>query len=383
MSILLCYVPEEDTVSRRILSEIYSARHREMWDAIPSAALRGSKTTFDKKIGKYDAVFPNGEIISQFLSIYTLADGKKACIQMQFDISDEHFKLLNFEQYSQRISDIIKVSMQNYPGGRIDIGFLPDTAYQKSLAHPSSDSPPLPPQKRHPDEVNASLLNDVPQPSPDIPCAESATTQACTEVPTQVEFALGYDRPTFTNESPAPYAVFNSIINNAAVGDERNFVRIRQRVSGAKFQNEVVVESGKEYEVYIYYHNNAASNTNKSGYGMATDVRVAVDFPQHMDSNERATVSGAIIWGFVSREDNKAHTAKVSDVAHLVSKGSVALRYKEGTAMIHNGGEANGSVLSTKLFSRVGTHIGYNKLGGVLPGCAEYSGHITFTLIAE
>lgn len=149
MSVLLCHVPEEDTVSKRILSEIYSARHREMWNAIPSVALRGSKTTFDKQIGKYDAVFSNGEKISQFLSIYTLGNDKKACIQMQFDISDERFKLLNFEQYSQRISDIIKVNMQKYPDGRIDIGFLPDTAYQKSLAHPSSDSPPQPPQKHH------------------------------------------------------------------------------------------------------------------------------------------------------------------------------------------------------------------------------------------
>ena len=146
MSVLLCHVPENDTVSRKALSEIYSARHREMWNAIPSVVLRGSKTTFDAKIGKYDAVFPNGEKISQYLSLYPFGNERKACIQMQFDITDDRFKLLNFDQYSQRISDIIKVNIQRYPDARIDIGFLPDNTYQQSQAHPSKDAPPQPPQ---------------------------------------------------------------------------------------------------------------------------------------------------------------------------------------------------------------------------------------------
>ena len=32
--------------------------------------------------------------------------------------------------------------------------------------------------------------------------------------------AWGPERPTYTNEKPADHAVFNSITNNAAVGDE-------------------------------------------------------------------------------------------------------------------------------------------------------------------
>ena len=59
------------------------------------------------------------------------------------------------------------------------------------------------------------------------------------------------------------------------------------------------------------------------------------------------------------------------------------LRYKTGTAVIHNAGAANGSVMPTALFTEEGAPIGFNKLAGTIPGCAEYSGYITYTLVAE
>lgn len=40
----------------------------------------------------------------------------------------------------------------------------------------------------------------------------------------------GPKRPTYTNEHPADHPVFNSITNNAAVGDERDFVRIEEKI---------------------------------------------------------------------------------------------------------------------------------------------------------
>ena len=87
--------------------------------------------------------------------------------------------------------------------------------------------------------------------------------------------AWGPERPTYTNESPASYATFNSITNNVAVGDERNFVRIGEAGSTDPYVNEIEVVPGKEYEVYIYYHNDAASNTNETGFGMATSTKVS------------------------------------------------------------------------------------------------------------
>ena len=51
-------------------------------------------------------------------------------------------------------------------------------------------------------------------------------------------FAYGPERQTFTAENPADHVTFNSITNNPTVGDERNFVRVRQ-VGSAQFVDSV------------------------------------------------------------------------------------------------------------------------------------------------
>lgn len=79
---------------------------------------------------------------------------------------------------------------------------------------------------------------------------------------TSATFAWGPERPTYTNEHPADHAVFNSITNNAAVGDERDFVRIEEKNSGRPYTSAIEVEAGKQYEVYIYYHNDASKTYN-------------------------------------------------------------------------------------------------------------------------
>ena len=197
--------------------------------------------------------------------------------------------------------------------------------------------------------------------------------------------AWGPERTTYTNQSPADYATFNSITDNVAVGDERNFVRIREAGTDQTFGDEIQIEPGHEYEVYIYYHNNAATDTNASGYGIATNTRVSSAYPTVVNTNERGMVSGIISWSYVTPSDpNNAKEGTVWDEAYVTSAtDGVVLRYKTGTAIIHNSGQANGSVLPEALFTKEGTPIGFNKLTGTLPGCAEYSGHITYTLVAE
>lgn len=197
--------------------------------------------------------------------------------------------------------------------------------------------------------------------------------------------AWGPERTTYTAESPAPYATFNSITNNAGVGDERNFVRIGEVGSTDPYRDEIEIIPGKEYEVYIYYHNNAASNTNSTGYGIATNTRVSSAYPTILNVGERGMVSGIISWSYVTPSSpNNAQTGTVWDEAYVTTNtDGVVLRYKTGSAIIHNDGATNGSVLPTTLFTEEGTPIGFNKLTGNLPGCAEYSGYITYTLVAE
>ncbi len=197
--------------------------------------------------------------------------------------------------------------------------------------------------------------------------------------------AWGPTRTTYTNESPAPYATFNSITNNAAVGDERNFVRVRELGNNSKYSDQVEVTPGKEYEVYIYYHNNAATNTNASGLGLATAAKVSSAYPTILKTSERGMISGIITWDYIEKTtDTTKKNGKVWDEAYLTTKtDGVVMRYKTGTATIHNGGTTNGSVLPSNLFTEGGTYLGYNKLIGNLPGCAEYSGYVTYTLVAE
>lgn len=201
-------------------------------------------------------------------------------------------------------------------------------------------------------------------------------------VPWASSFAYGPQRDTYTNEVPADHVTFNSITNNVALGDERNFVRIREADSGNKYGDEVKVVPGKEYEVYIYYHNNAASNLNASGKGIANDVRVTTNFDSSVNASKKATITA-----FINASD--AVPSRIWDEAYMTtdSTADIVLRYVNASATIHNAGSTNGMKLSTDLFGDdtkgEGHYIGVNKLDGRLPGCAEYSGYITYRLRAE
>ena len=202
----------------------------------------------------------------------------------------------------------------------------------------------------------------------------TATVSVAISLPT---LAWGPERPTFTNESPAGYVTFNSITNNAAIGDERNFVRVGEVGTSETYVDEIKVTPGKEYEVYIYYHNNAAGNLNASGKGIANGVKVSSAYPTTVKKGERGMISGIIT-------ATDSDPTSVWDEAYLTTDyEEVTLRYKTGTAVIHNAGKVNGSVLSNNLFTEGGAYIGINTLDGRIPGCAEYSGYITYTLIAE
>lgn len=77
-----------------------------------------------------------------------------------------------------------------------------------------------------------------------------------------VLFAWGPERQTYTVEKPADHVTFNSITNNPSIGDERNFVGIREAGTNNLWSDNMTVQNGKEYTVRMYVHNNAAENLN-------------------------------------------------------------------------------------------------------------------------
>ncbi|MBO7132360.1 isopeptide-forming domain-containing fimbrial protein [Candidatus Saccharibacteria bacterium] len=192
-----------------------------------------------------------------------------------------------------------------------------------------------------------------------------------------VDTPWGPERTTFTWDDPAPYATFNSITDNPSVGDERNFVRIREVSDDEHYKDEVELEVGKTYEVYIYYHNNAdAHEVGKTAIGIADGASVKSSFPATVKAGEKATVSATV---FAADTDPLA----VWDGAYMTSTQDVYLRYVPGTAIIHNGGTLDGTSIGPDYLFGDGALLGYNKFSGLLPGCNEYAGYITYQIFVD
>lgn len=193
-------------------------------------------------------------------------------------------------------------------------------------------------------------------------------------------FAYGPKRSvTFTMEKPASYVTFNSITNNPVVGDERDFVRVKE-LGTDKYVNSLEISAGKTYEIYAAYHNNAAANLNTDGRGIAKNTRMRGIVPKGLLKTQKTLVS-------VQISADNANPKAVWDEVSLTAKEDVAFKYIDGSATIHTnykdkfGNSVNGQKL-TGLLTEKGALIGASKLDGLLPGCGEFSGHITFQIAA-
>lgn len=190
--------------------------------------------------------------------------------------------------------------------------------------------------------------------------------------------AWGPDRATFTIENPAGYVTFNSITNNPAHGDERNFVQVKESTaSNSTYSDSIALNAGKEYTVFIYYHNDAASNLNASGQGIALNSYVKAQIPAVVANGSNGTKAVGYIGA-----SNANPTQVWDDISFSnTTGGDIALRYVDGSAKIYNQGALNGTTLADTIITS-GAAIGYDELGKI-PGCNEYSGYITFTVKAD
>ena len=188
--------------------------------------------------------------------------------------------------------------------------------------------------------------------------------------------AWGPERVLYTWDKRADYATINSITDNPVLGDERNFVRIRKLGTEDKYEDIVEAEPGAEYEVQIYFHNNADSKLNdESGRTFAQNIRVRMEnIAGNITKGQYALIKGVISASNTTPEE-------VWDSAYIKANQTVSLRYVKGSARITNGGKLNGKVVDDDaLFGKYGgTFVGYNQ-GGLLPGGEEYGGNITFRI---
>lgn len=203
--------------------------------------------------------------------------------------------------------------------------------------------------------------------------------------------AWGPERPEFTMEHPASYVTFNSITDNQSsesvgIGDERNFVRVR-KTGETTFTDKVEISetdisNGQEFEVYVFYHNNAASNYHLT----AEDTKVFAYFPGIIAGDSTGETGAKI-------SASNAKPKSVWDEADFINKSSVGVRlkYVEDSATIYWNGGATTAQIGEDLFT-TGALIGYceeggtdcaSQLNGKVPGCAEYSGYIIYKVRVE
>lgn len=192
-----------------------------------------------------------------------------------------------------------------------------------------------------------------------------------------VSLAWGPSRETFTIDNPSDHVQFNSITNNPNIGDERNFVGIREDGSANTWYDTLDAQSGKEYVVRMYVHNNAATSLNL----VAHDVTAKVNLPT-------TTGKSVDITGFVSASNVGANTkgnagsyAEVYDDAKLTSTQDFNVAYVPGSLKYENNAfGAAGTTLPESIFTSTGAKLGYDKLDGNIPGCFQYSGYVTFKI---
>ncbi|MDR1033053.1 MAG: DUF11 domain-containing protein [Candidatus Nomurabacteria bacterium] len=202
-------------------------------------------------------------------------------------------------------------------------------------------------------------------------------------VPTVISAWGPASRPTFTIEKPADYVTFNSITNNPKYGDERNFAHIKESgASDSTYTNKITLKAGQEYTIFAYYHNNAASNLNAGGTGIAHGAYIKAELPAVV--NKGATNAGSNI--FIGASNAKPN--QVFDNIYFANGtgADITLRYVQGSAVLTNFKSDTDNTLRTfKLSDSIvgsGASIGWDSMNGDLPGCNRYSGYVTFKIKA-
>ena len=162
----------------------------------------------------------------------------------------------------------------------------------------------------------------------------------------------------------------NSITDNPVVGDERNFVVVKDaaNTNDGGWQDNITVQPGKEYLVRVYVHNNANANLNLT----ALNTRVMASVPNTTGKN-------VSISGFVTADN--ATPNQVWDDIHFNSSKDFNLTHVPGSAEIYNNGYAaggSGKSLPDSIVTSQGALVGYNGPDGKVPGCFQYVNYVYF-----
>jgi len=204
----------------------------------------------------------------------------------------------------------------------------------------------------------APALTEVP--------VDNVTAEPSNAVPCR--YGWGPDRTMCSMDTPASIITFNSIFDNNAVGDERNFNVIRE-VGNSEWLDSVEILPGREYEIRLVIHNNAADNLGL----VAHEVRLSLNLPRN------TSITQFCAWAFVSSPDASPQTIwngirLYSDIPFYVDV--VSARYFNNVTGPWDGSrDPELGFDIPDLFVEHGALVGYKQLDGDVPGGLKYSGY--------
>ena len=180
---------------------------------------------------------------------------------------------------------------------------------------------------------------------------------------------FGPSRPTYISAKPASWVTFDSVTDDARVGDERHFLRARGLSTDTTAYLDEVAASGSVIVVAAYFDNDAASNLDLS----AQSTRMRFVIP-------KATGTALHIQAYISASNSRPR--QIWAQVEVSSARPIRLTYIAGSARlysnyIHGFDRLSDGVVNT------GTLIGTGGPDGVVPGASQFSGYVTIRVRAQ
>lgn len=185
-------------------------------------------------------------------------------------------------------------------------------------------------------------------------------------------------RTAYNNTQEIDHAVMNSVVDNPDWGDERDFIRVMEVESGRVAVGSAEIMAGQEYEVQIYYRNDASEVYNGKEHdraGVAREVMLSTKYPNQLNAGGRGEITARIT-------AENTNPLWVQSSFELTAQEDLTLHYVAASAKIQNNYKSNGSVLSRAVFSDEGTLLGMDELNGMIFGGMKYGGKVVYRLKA-
>ena len=173
---------------------------------------------------------------------------------------------------------------------------------------------------------------------------------------------------THFHELQECFITFNSTYDNPDIGDERNFIGIRERGTRNLWSSNFEVFPGKEYVIRLYIHNNASADSGL----IAENVRAMINLPN---------TTGKVIDVNSFIESSNSTPNLIWDGIRIYSDRIFNVAYVKGSARFcNNHWGSDGICIPDTILTIQGARLGYDELNGLIPSGVGYAGYLTIVV---